>query len=1274
MDLYSLTHVDSSIPESLSTSVLSIALIGPDTQLRRAVAKALSGCHDGEICEIASYPSGLDGLPQLSESQHDVMMIELDSNPEAALDLVESICAKGMSTVMVYSRETDSDMADEDLLVRCMRAGAREFLSLPFSQNTMAEALVRAAARRQTPRVEKKAGGREFVFFGAKGGAGVTSLSCSFAVSMAQESSQSTLLIDLDLPLGDAAFNLGVQAQYSTVDALQNFRRMDSAFLSKLLVKHSSGLSVLAAPSKVVPFEVSNEAIDKLLMVARQDFENVVVDVGSKIDIAGTSLFKDATTIYLVTQAGVPELRNSNRLITQYFSADDTRLEIILNRYQTRGMGVSDKNIIKALTRPAKWKIPNDYAAVRRMQNTATSLTLIDSPISRQIDQIVRSVCGLPEIASKKKPFTLKGLVKGSAPDLDEALPLNLLRLTDDQDQSEDGAETDLADGIETRSYNGDTYVRGEDGQWHLMVAMDASDEMPTVTWTAPDPIIYGTPLGAEQLKAAASAPGNFIYTPGQGYMLPAGQHTLWVTFMPSNRMDAVVVQAEVPLTVCKMTPEIIWPAPQDIHYGTPLSCFQLNATASIAGTFQYSLNAGEILSEGQHTLSALFTPADVANYTEAMAEVSLVVSKPMPKISWQAPDSIPYGTALSAMQLNTVSSVPGTFDYSPSAGEVLEVGNHTLSVTFTPDDLTEYAVAQYEVQLTVTPSTPIIMWPAPASFSYGAALSAVQLNASSLVPGTFTYVPVENEVLPAGRHTLSVTFTPADSANYLTVSASVPLTIAKAKPAITWPAPAPITYGTPLNSTQLNAVASVAGSLVYIPSMGAVLSAGRHTPSVTFTPADTHNYSVAQLAIPLTVTKAMPTIFWPEPAPTTYGKPISATELNATASVPGAFEYSLAEGDLLKVGNHHISVTFTPVDATNYNCVRASVPLTVTKATPTEITWPPPDPIVYGTALSATELNATSSASGSFSYSPAEGTVLEVGNRTITATFTPDDPNLPQSQAAISLQVTQAVPVIYWPIPAPITYGAALTGAELKASVSVPGTMLFNPPEGDVLEAGRQTLRVEVTPTDTANYMPARAEVLLVVNKARPDITWVTPAPITYGSALSATQLNAKASVQGTFVYAPAAGTVLASGTQTLSVTFIPSNVRNYTRVQASVQLVVEGLANMASFAQEEAEDKLEYPSLATPAYDTGVIAQKRWVEDSGESVNPSDAPVLVSSSRTSISAEYGTESRDYASAPQTATQNAGSFKQNREPETRTYKGSTYVKGADGQWHLQRK
>ena len=102
--------------------------------------------------------------------------------------------------------------------------------------------------------------------------------------------------------------------------------------------------------------------------------------------------------------------------------------------------------------------------------------------------------------------------------------------------------------------------------------------------------------------------------------------------------------------------------------------------------------------------------------------------------------------------------------------------------------------------------------------------------------------------MLPPGMHTLSVTFIPADSANYATAQATVALTVAKAASAIQWPTPDPITYGTQLSDTQLCAAAPVPGTFEYSPGLGAVLAAGEHRLSVVFTPADTLAYSASQV------------------------------------------------------------------------------------------------------------------------------------------------------------------------------------------------------------------------------------------------------------------------------------------------------------------------------------------------------------------------------------------------------------------------------------------
>src|SRR5439155_14616783 len=119
----------------------------------------------------------------------------------------------------------------------------------------------------------------------------------------------------------------------------------------------------------------------------------------------------------------------------------------------------------------------------------------------------------------------------------------------------------------------------------------------------------------------------------------------------------------------------------------------------------------------------------------------------------------------------------------------------------------------------------------------------------------------------------------------------------------------------------------------------------------------------------------------------------LSTTQLNASASVAGAFAYTPAAGAVLDAGSAQtLSVSFTPTDATNYTTATKTVSITVLKATPV-ITWTTPADIVYGTALSTTLLNASASGPGTFVYTPAAGTAFDAGAaQTLSVTFTPTD------------------------------------------------------------------------------------------------------------------------------------------------------------------------------------------------------------------------------------------------------------------------------------------
>jgi hypothetical protein len=133
------------------------------------------------------------------------------------------------------------------------------------------------------------------------------------------------------------------------------------------------------------------------------------------------------------------------------------------------------------------------------------------------------------------------------------------------------------------------------------------------------------------------------------------------------------------------------------------------------------------------------------------------------------------------------------------------------------------------------------------------------------------------------------------------------------------------------------------------------------------------------------------------------------------------------------------------------------------------------------------------------------------------------------------------------WPGPAAIVYGAALGAAQLDATANTAGTFTYSPAAGTVLTAGTQTLSVTFTPANTAAYSAATSSVQLTVSKATPVVTWAAPTAISYTVPLSNAQLNAIATTPGTFVYSPAIGTKLSAGTQTLTVTFTPTDATDY-------------------------------------------------------------------------------------------------------------------------------
>ncbi len=147
----------------------------------------------------------------------------------------------------------------------------------------------------------------------------------------------------------------------------------------------------------------------------------------------------------------------------------------------------------------------------------------------------------------------------------------------------------------------------------------------------------------------------------------------------------------------------------------------------------------------------------------------------------------------------------------------------------------------------------------------------------------------------------------------------------------------------------------------------------------------------------------------------------------------------------------------------------------------------------------------------------------------------------------------------INWGNPSPIVAGTPLSGTQLNAIFSVPGTCVYTPATGTVLPEGTHTLSVTCTPNDGVNFEPLTTTVTIQVKaaKKKPSIIWFNPSPINNPTPLSGTQLNARPSIPGNLEYSPASGTVLEPGSHVLTVKLKP-NDPDYEELEAKVTILV--------------------------------------------------------------------------------------------------------------------
>ena len=394
---------------------------------------------------------------------------------------------------------------------------------------------------------------------------------------------------------------------------------------------------------------------------------------------------------------------------------------------------------------------------------------------------------------------------------------------------------------------------------------------------------------------------------------------------------------------------------------------------------------------------------------------------------------------------------------------------------------------------------------------------------------------------LTVGTHSITAIY--AGDSNFVTsTSAPLGVIVGKTTPVITWANPSPITYGTLLSGTQLNATTTTAGTFSYNPSIYTLLSVGTYTLNVTFTPTDSTDFTIATATATLVVNPAIPQINWSTPAPISFGTPLSGIQLNATVSVYNMVPLS----PFYNVNGIYTDGSTFGVPPGGFDGTGAaySSNLLGPSVTWNNITYPlgptnAPDAVSNTTVnlpaghyatlnLLGALVNGNVSTASTFVVTYTDGTTTTVtqqlsdwvfplnypGETVITCVPYRNNSNGTQDAHLtcvfgyqISLDITKIVQSVTLP---PTRNNVFLAMALVSP---VPGTLVYNPPSGTVLTPGVNPLSATFTPTDSTDFTGATASVSELVNPANaPTLVWPTPAPITYGTALSSTQLNAVA------------------------------------------------------------------------------------------------------------------------------------------------------------------
>lgn len=383
---------------------LTTLIVTSDEEFRRDVSRLLRS---------GGVPVGiLEGKrPAGDQTQPELAVVDLRIDRAAGTAAIEKLRGSLPSlTIFSIARSTEPE-----LILQAMRAGANEFFTWPPDVAAFHGAIQRTAARRESMNVSARPPSVALVFFGAKGGAGTTTIAVNCAVELARLTKRKTIIVDLKPCLGEVALFLGVRPRFTVIDAIENLHRLDKDFLKELVARHKSGLEILAASEQFDrPNPQDASAVEELFRVLARSHDFVVVDAGNAINSCTLAALYAADHIFLVTNPDVPSVRNAQRLVdrVRQLGAGADRVRVVLNRAADHLM-VGPRQIEAALGYSIHHSFLSDYKTVSTALNSGVPLALTNhSELASQFDRFTRQILGPEAVGSEpEKRRTFLGLL-----------------------------------------------------------------------------------------------------------------------------------------------------------------------------------------------------------------------------------------------------------------------------------------------------------------------------------------------------------------------------------------------------------------------------------------------------------------------------------------------------------------------------------------------------------------------------------------------------------------------------------------------------------------------------------------------------------------------------------------------------------------------------------------------------------------------------------------------------------------------------------------------